>query len=790
MPIKNKLINDTLSNLIGGVTQQFQEGRFDNQVSDMVNCIPSPTRGVIRRNPISESVQLKDGDGNNLNVDKSFTYMYDRGNGVERYLIVVPGDGNWFVYRANTLTGEPISYSTQPLNYLKNRTILDNKEVFECVTIGDHTFILNKTIRVEMDGELTQGDKEYNKFAFYWIKKTTGIVVGSTVVTDEEPTPPAIESTTSTSANTLEGYKYTLNDVTVQGHSDQSADGESPYKVGALDAFSIATKLAELTPYVVDEESSFVYTHGQSSDDKWEWEDSFGNEASLGVWKTVSSSDQLPSRLPESLDGFICKIDGNNNLGEDDYYYKYNSSTSTWTETVAPGIPMKFNEYTMPQVFYRLSSGSGSIKFEFNSFQKVKEDGTGLTGISAWGEREVGDEESAPTPSFVGNYIKSIFFHKNRLGFISRENVIMSETAEYGNFFIQTVQEILDDDPIDIAVATTDVTVVRHAISSPNGLLLFADYDQFMLSAADGGVLTPKSAEVTTISHYTYNHRVKAAGIGNKIYFTSIIGSNTNMYAYQLADTSAQSTEAQNLTLHVPNYIPADVDAIVGHDVLGFTFLSRRGGRSGDVYVLNNTMIEGRDIQNAIHKWEFNHIQINSLHIINNRLFILATDGTYSYVELDIPSYIPLQEYADVLPTREKLTYNSKIIFSEFYLRDSTKMALYTGRTQIRTMEYAITEKSHYQTRIYNKDRLQSVGDTGFGPIWNDNGTWNDSLIWYDASPYYYRIYKDDSKVTVMGQNKTTRVIFEENEDYPTKGFELATVNLEYMFHQRSAYKE
>jgi len=577
--------------------------------------------------------------------------------------------------------------------------------------------------------------------------------------------------------------------VTVQGHSNQSTDGDNPYKVGDLDAFSIAAKLAELTPYASIPESSFVYTHDQPSDGEWEWEDSFGNEASLGVWKSVGTSDKLPSRLPDELDGFICKVDGNNTIGDDDFYYKYNTSSGTWTETVAPDMSVGMNEYTMPHVFYRLSSGTGSIKFEFNSYQGVKEDSTGLDGIAAWGERVVGDEVSNPNPTFVDNYIKSIFFHKNRLGFISQENVIMSETAEYGNFFIQTVQEQLDDDPIDIAIATTDVTVLRHAVSSPNGLLLFADYDQFMLGAADGGVLTPQSVDVTTISNYTYNHRVKAASIGNKIYFTSIIGSNTNIYAYQLADTSAQSTEAQNITLHVPNYIPADVDALIGHDVLGFTFLARRGGESGDVYVLNNTMVGGKDIQNALHRWEFNHLQINSLHIINNRLFILAVDGTYSYLELDIPSVIPLQEYIDNT-TGENVLYNSRINFSEFYLRDSTKMALYTGRTQIRTLEYAITDRSHYQTKVFNKDRFQLLGDDAMGPIWVDEDFWNDSYTWYDAIPHYFRTYKDDSKVTVMGQNTNTRVIFEENEDYPTKGFELATVNLEYMFHQRSRYKE
>ena len=49
----SQLVNNTLSSLSGGVTQQYQEGRFDSQVSSMDNCIPSITRGVIRRNPVN-----------------------------------------------------------------------------------------------------------------------------------------------------------------------------------------------------------------------------------------------------------------------------------------------------------------------------------------------------------------------------------------------------------------------------------------------------------------------------------------------------------------------------------------------------------------------------------------------------------------------------------------------------------------------------------------------------------------------------------------------------------------
>jgi hypothetical protein len=44
-----------------------------------------------------------------------------------------------------------------------------------------------------------------------------------------------------------------------------------------------------------------------------------------------------------------------------------------------------------------------------------------------WSGRTKGDTLSSPDPSFVGRTLNDIFFHKNRLGFLSGENVVLSE---------------------------------------------------------------------------------------------------------------------------------------------------------------------------------------------------------------------------------------------------------------------------------------------------------------------------------------------------------------------------
>ena len=53
----------------------------------------------------------------------------------------------------------------------------------------------------------------------------------------------------------------------------------------------------------------------------------------------------------------------------------------------------------------------------------------------SWIPRKVGDDLTNSHPSFVGAKIQQAFFHNNRLGFLSRDNVSMSKSGDYFNFY-------------------------------------------------------------------------------------------------------------------------------------------------------------------------------------------------------------------------------------------------------------------------------------------------------------------------------------------------------------------
>ena len=136
---------------------------------------------------------------------------------------------------------------------------------------------------------------------------------------------------------------------------------------------------------------------------------------------------------------------------------------------------------------------------------------------NTWGTRLVGDTETNPDPSFVGSTIENIFFWKNRLGFLSGQNIIFSEADEYYNFFRTTVLQLLDSAPIDVGISHTKVSNLKHVSTFQEKLIVFSDETQFVIKGNE--LLTPKTINVTPTTEYTALAGVEPLTQGNFIYF-------------------------------------------------------------------------------------------------------------------------------------------------------------------------------------------------------------------------------------------------------------------------------
>lgn len=336
-------------------------------------------------------------------------------------------------------------------------------------------------------------------------------------------------------------------------------------------------------------------------------------QAATTAGGTSKGSKQKFVDLPTTgnTDGDVWEIAGDSSNNFDNYYVKYQSSTGVWRETLKPGVKTSIDNATMP---YKLTdNGDGTF-----TFAKI-----------SWTSRLVGDDDSAPFPSFTNKYIADVFFHRNRLGFLSDENVIFSRAGDFFNFFPETTTTILDTDPVDVAVSHNKVAVLRHAMSYNTSLMLFADQAQFQLTAKDS--LTPRTAAINVTTEFTIESSAKPVSAGSSLYFAVTRGEFSGIKEYEVQPLT-YNNDAADVTAHCPKYIPKNLFKLASSnldDIL--VCLSTQERNSLWVYKFYWATPDEK-VQSAWSKFTFDSGDvILNADFIDTKLYLVIkrSDGTY-----------------------------------------------------------------------------------------------------------------------------------------------------------------
>lgn len=188
--------------------------------------------------------------------------------------------------------------------------------------------------------------------------------------------------------------------------------------------------------------------------------------------------------------------------------------------------------------------------------------------LNYWKPRVIGDSETNPMPSFVGNVIDTISFYKNRIIFTSRQNVICSQAGDYFNFFASTVITIVDSDPIDLSASSLKPVRLRHAIPSSRGLLLFGDNAQYILETTTES-FSPKTAEVNLLSTFSQSDAIAPLDIGSSYLFLEEGDKASSIFEMNIKDSVGGKPDAIELTRIIPTYIPAAVYGMKASQIAG-----------------------------------------------------------------------------------------------------------------------------------------------------------------------------------------------------------------------------
>jgi len=330
----------------------------------------------------------------------------------------------------------------------------------------------------------------------------------------------------------------------------------------------------------------------------------------------LHGSVQTMSDLPKGAagnavpGGAIYAVVGSDQSPFDDYYVQKQSS-QVWQECARPGIPCRVNRFTMPHVLKRIPDPVHADGFWF-SF-----------GAPEWTERGAGDTESNPFPSFTGQPIRDVFVHRDRLGFLSGENVLLSETSDYFNFWRTSVTSMLDSDPIDVSVvAGNGVATLYHAVPFQSSLYLATSSGQITLTSEP--YLAAKYVKTSPITNYGISPWVRPKLMGESLYFVDDTGAHASVREYYM-DDQATTGAAADVTSHVPVILQGRVRAFAPSTDAGCVFFAPDTPNRHQLYVYFVRWGGDEKQQSAWARWSLSGVgKIVHLHTIADDVYAVA----------------------------------------------------------------------------------------------------------------------------------------------------------------------
>jgi len=596
------LITEQISNLINGVSQQPPSLRLASQCEEQENGLSTIAEGVKKRPPLEHVTKI------NNKTDTDAKVHFINRDPDERYVVTIssaqfdadfddsftraelevthlfndidPWDPSFDARFGSVFNTRSVADSSN--SYLQTKDARDNLRLF---TVADFTFILNKGTTTAKSGTL---GATRNPEGIVFIKQASS---GTT-------------------------FKVFLNGTSV-GTITASANSDTLVT-------NVATAMDTVSGFTITKfgSSNVHVTRGDGADFTLHAEAPEANM--VAIKDSTESFTDLPAR---TKDGFTIKITGDPGSATDDYWIQHfnqsDEDIGEWIETVEPGLANSIDASTMPIQLVRGAADPWpedfSVDFGNNDFTISQID---------WVDRLIGDIVTAPDPTFIDQKINDMFFHKNRLGFLAGENIILSELGEAFNYYSTTATDLLDTDVVDLAAPTNNVSILYNAVPFNENLLIFSDFAQFKLSEFAAGGLTPTNAKLSLVTEYEHDKLVQPVVNGRKVYFSDENDGFSVLREFGIVEDLQEET-AENVTSHIPSYIQGKGFEIIKHDEFLFVLSDQN---LNEVFVYKFLFQEGQKRLSSWSKWVFkDEEKIIGMTVIDFIAYfvIVRPDGTY-----------------------------------------------------------------------------------------------------------------------------------------------------------------
>ena len=364
--------------------------------------------------------------------------------------------------------------------------------------------------------------------------------------------------------------------------------------------------------------------------------DARGNTLMTAFSNQITNITELPAT---SWEGYTVLVAPSGSSQDSSYYLTFNAENTTtngtfgrgvWEEAAGWGTRGLIDDNTMPHAFIYYRNANGLTRFTFQPFSGTTyTDSTVSFKVPGWVSRLAGDEEEMPGPSFVEHTVNDVVFFKNRLGFVSGENVILSEAGDYYNFWQQSAIQVIDSDPIDLTAVSSDVAVLNYALQQQDELILFSSENQFRLYSGDNVTFSPETASVGRISSISMEPNVRPQQVGPQVIFPVKEGDFTGVHTFITTDRTVGINLGQTavITETIPKFIPKNIDSLaVSRTDQYLMLLSQDEPSSLYVYQFFWEASGGSltNRQNAWHKWTFPNKSLYWCDFVEGTLYSLV----------------------------------------------------------------------------------------------------------------------------------------------------------------------
>jgi len=355
----------------------------------------------------------------------------------------------------------------------------------------------------------------------------------------------------------------------------------------------------------------------------------------------VSDGCKFEDIPPVADDGAIMTIVPETNT-ESEYFLQYSAETKVWSEVSAPNQASSFDVTTMPHAFIKMTDdGAGTVTGTPDQVYFY------LDTIE-FSSRTSGGDDSSPVPSFIGKRITDTFFFKNRLGFIAGDNIILSATDDLFRFWPTTVKEVLDDDPVDVAISSTRSIELSHVASFPESLIIIGDDEQFSLSSG-GKAFTPENAILDPTTTYSASPIVPPVSVGSTLYFVAPQSSYTAIREYSVQPDTL-ITDAADITGHVSQLVPNNIKQLVAEPNLEYLFLFNTDeytSEGNELFVYKFFWQGNEKIQSAWQRWNFWFKPLGGA-MLDGSIYLLGTESVDG-VKRTVMTKVNLSDRPEVL---------------------------------------------------------------------------------------------------------------------------------------------